>query len=122
MLVDIVNRDLPAIHPVTQVALNAVLAAMQVGVAVLALLSDVSEQGIDVALLAGHLGMHASQGIGGLVVIKLRVLADRHPCRRGVAVLARSFQRSVRVRRWHRRGSHAAIAGAERHRTSHKNR
>lgn len=60
MLVDIVNGDLPAIHPVTQVALSTVLAAMKVGVAVLTLLSDIAEHGIDVALLAGHFGVHAA--------------------------------------------------------------
>jgi len=97
-----VNGNLPTIHAMTDVALRPVLAAVQVGVAILALLANVAEDGIKMAFLAGHVDVHAAERIGRLVVIKLRVLANRHPSSWRMTVLAGSFQGTMRIRRWNR--------------------
>ena len=102
MLIDVVDGDLPAIDPVAQVALGSVLAAVQVGVTILALTAHVGENRIDVALLTGHPGVHASQRVRRLAVIKLGILADWHPGRGRVAILARSLERTVWIPRGHR--------------------
>ncbi len=102
MLIDVVDRNLPAIHAVAEVALGAVFSTVQVCVTILALPADIGEHGIDMAFLAEHLGVHAAQGICRLVVIELGILADGHPGGRRMAILARGFQRTVRVRRRHR--------------------
>src|SRR6266576_2917784 len=102
MLIDVVDRNLPAIDAMTEIALGAVFSTMQVGMTILALPADIAEHRIEMAFLAEHLGMHAAQGIRRLVVIELGILADGHPSRRCVAILARRFQRTVRIRRRHR--------------------
>ncbi len=43
MLVNVMNRDLPPVYPVTEVALRSVFAAMEIGVAVLAVAAYVGE-------------------------------------------------------------------------------
>jgi len=91
MFVDVVNGNLPSIHAMTDVALRSVLTAVQVSMAILTLLADVAEDRIEVAFLAGHLDVHATERISRLVVIKLRVLANWHPGRRRMAVLAGRF-------------------------------
>jgi hypothetical protein len=53
VLVDRVNRDLPAVHSMTKIALCSVTAAMDINMAVLTLLARVSQNGIHVAALAG---------------------------------------------------------------------
>ena len=55
VFVDIVHRHFPAIDVMAQVALRAVAAPVDIGMAVLALLACVCEDGIDVALLARNL-------------------------------------------------------------------
>lgn len=122
MLVEVVNRNLPAIDTMAEIALGAVFSAMQVGMTILALPADIGEHGIDMAFLAEHLRVHAAQGIRRLVVIELGILADGHPRRRRMAILARRFQRTVRVRCRHRRGSHPAVGCAERHLTDQQYR
>lgn len=52
VFVDVVHRHGPAVDVVTQVALGAILASMNVGVAVLALLACVGEDWVDMAFLA----------------------------------------------------------------------
>ena len=70
MFVDVVDRDLPAIGVVTEFALGAVFAAMQVGVAVLALVGGVGKFQIRVAVAASHGGMASTQRKAGLRVIE----------------------------------------------------
>ena len=55
VFVDVVHRHFPAIDVMAQVALRAVAAPVDIGMAVLALLACVCEDGIDVALLARNL-------------------------------------------------------------------
>jgi hypothetical protein len=91
MFVDVVNGNLPSVHAMTDVALRSVLTAVQVSMAILTLLADVAEDRIEVAFLAGHLDVHATERISRLVVIKLRILANWHPGGRRMAVLAGRF-------------------------------
>lgn len=60
VLVDVVDGDLPAIGVVAQLALGAILAAMQIGMAILALVGSVGEIEIRVTVAAGHRGMPAA--------------------------------------------------------------
>jgi hypothetical protein len=79
MLIDVVHRHLPAIDAVAQIAFGSVLAAMDVGMTVLALASDVGEHAINMAFLAEDIHVHTPQWIARLSMIKLGILADRHP-------------------------------------------
>ena len=53
MLIDGMDRDLPATDPMTQLALGSVFPPMQVGMAILAVAAYVGEYQIDVAFPAG---------------------------------------------------------------------
>jgi hypothetical protein len=97
VLVDRMNRHLPAIHSVTQFALRSVLSAMDVGMAVLAALAHITKQRSRVALAAAHFRVHPAKGITRFVVIELRNAADRLPSRRGVALLAGECHRAMRI-------------------------
>jgi len=97
MLIDVVNRNLPAIDAMAQIALGTVFSTVQVCVTILALPADIGEHGIEMAFLAEHLGVHAAQGICRLVVIELGILADGHPGGRRMAILARNVEWSVRT-------------------------
>ena len=68
---------------------------MNIGVAVLATLSDIGEDGFHVTLRTSHGLMHAAQWITGLVVIEFGNGADRLPGTRRVAVLAWDVKVSV---------------------------
>jgi hypothetical protein len=95
MLIDGMDRNLPAIDPMAKLALRSVFPPVKVGMAILAVAAHVAEHRIDVAFLARHFRMHAAQGIPSLVVIKLGLAADRSPCGGGVTLLARNFQRAM---------------------------
>jgi len=79
--VDVSQRNLPPAHSVAEVALRAVLPAMNVGVTILAIAAHVGKHRIGVALLAGNSRVQAAQRITGLAVIKLRLAAYRLPRR-----------------------------------------
>lgn len=70
-------------------AVRSQLPLVDVGVAILAVLSDIGEDWPDVTFGARDRGVHTPEGILGLVVIEFRDGADRPPGIRGVAVLAR---------------------------------
>ncbi|MGA8310871.1 MAG: hypothetical protein WB755_12630 [Terriglobales bacterium] len=95
MLINRMDRDLPAIDPVARVALCPVFSSMKVGMTVLAVAAHVREHGIDVAFLARHSHMHTAQWVASFPVIKLRLAPDRFPRRGGVAVLTRNLHRAV---------------------------
>ena len=97
VLVDLLDRDVPALHVVTLFAIRAHLAFMNVGVAVGAELTYIGEYGLDVALGAFHALVHAAQRIFRCVVIKLGDSADGLPTTQGVAVLTRDAKASVRA-------------------------
>jgi hypothetical protein len=87
--------DLPSSNGVALLAICAQLALVDVGVAILTALSNMSEYGPDVTSGAGDGGVHAAQGIFRLVMIEFRRGADRFPRIRGVAVLASYVQIAV---------------------------
>ena len=68
---------------------------VDVGMAVGATVTHVGEHRLDVTLGAGNALVHATQGIAGLAVIKLRKVANWRPSAIGVAVLAGDIQISV---------------------------
>lgn len=97
MLVDVVHRNCPAVDVVAQIALRAVLSSVNVGVTILALLTRVRENRINVTLLACNLGMHASQRKRSLAVIELRLRTQGKPSLAGMAVFTRDLDRSVGI-------------------------
>ena len=60
VLVDLLHRDLPALHRVALFARGAELTLVDVGVAVCALCADVGENWFDVTLSTSHPFMHAA--------------------------------------------------------------
>jgi hypothetical protein len=95
MLLHIFNRDAPSADGVALLAIRAQLTLVNIGVAVLAALTDVGENHLYVTLDASDAGVHAAQRIARLVVVELRNCPDRLPAIRGVAVLARDGQIAV---------------------------
>ena len=112
------HGDSPSHHRMALLALRAHLAAVNVGVALGALLPDVGKDRLRVALRARHSLVHPAQRIARTVVVELGNVANRLPSAEGVAVLARDGKRSMRTAsvrrrralRWGRR------RGSERHR------
>ena len=79
MLLNLLDRHFPSPDRVALLAIGAQLAPVNIGMAVLAALSDVAEYRLYVTLGALHLLVHAAQRITGLVVIELGNGADRVP-------------------------------------------
>lgn len=97
VIVDLPVRDLPPLNGVALRALRPHFPLMNIGMAVLANLSDVGEHRLGVALRAGHLFMHATKRILGFVVVEFRNRADGSPTRRRVAILAWYGKSTVRT-------------------------
>jgi len=97
VLLDRLIRDIPTGDGVALGAIGPHLTAMNVGVAVRAILPDIGKDRFDVALRAGNFFVHAAKGISRGVVIELRNRANRNPACAGVAVLARNRKRAVRA-------------------------
>jgi hypothetical protein len=70
---------------------------MNVGVAILAALTNIAEDRLYVALRTGHGLMHAAQGISCLVMIELWDRTDWPPRVCGMAVLAWDIQVPMRA-------------------------
>ena len=98
------QRYHPAVHGMAPLALRSHLAAVNVGMAVGALASDVGEHGVAVALHAGHVFVHATQGIARFVVVEFWNAPDRLPSGKRVTVLAGNAEIAVRAVRGRRRG------------------
>ena len=99
VLVDVVDGDLPAIGVVAQLALGAILAAMQIGMAILALVGSVGEIEIGVTVTAGDRGMPAAERKSRLGVIEFDLALDDLPVRGGVAGNARHVEVAMRALR-----------------------
>lgn len=100
MIFDLLHGDLPALNGVTLRTVRAHPSLVHVGMTVLAILSDIRENRLHVALRAVHLFMHTAQRIPGLVVIEFEVRLDRTPSGHLVAVFARDGEpRPVRIAR-----------------------
>ena len=89
--------NIPALNSVALRAVGAHLPPVNVVVAVLAILADVCEDWLGVALQARHFFVHAAKRILGVVVIELRYGPDGTPTRGEVAVLARNGKWPVRA-------------------------
>ena len=97
MLLDLADRDLPSEDSVALLAVCSQLAFVDVGMAILAALSNVGKYGFDVALGASHRRMHTTQRISRLVMVEFRNGAYRLPRIGSVAVLTRYVEISVRA-------------------------
>lgn len=99
MLLNLSNRDLPTTDRVALLAARSQLPLVNVGVTILATLSNIGENRPDVTFSAAHGLMHAAQRVFGLVVIEFWSAADWFPRGRCVAVLARNAQGAVWIMR-----------------------
>ena len=99
VLIDLLDRNLPAADGVAGLASRAHLALVNVGVAVSAFVADVAEDHLGVAGSAGDAFVHAAQRIASLLVIELGHGTDRLPAIDSVAVLARHIEVAVRAPR-----------------------
>ncbi|MFZ0808949.1 MAG: hypothetical protein WAN03_22340 [Candidatus Sulfotelmatobacter sp.] len=79
MFIHGVDGNLPPGHSVAQIALRSISAAMNVGMAILAIAANIREDRMRMTLIACHRGVQAAQRIAGLVVIEFRFFADRLP-------------------------------------------
>jgi len=95
VLLHIFNRDAPSADGVALLAIRAQLTLVNIGVAVLAALTDVGENHLYVTLDASDATVHTAQRIARLVVVELGNCSNRLPAIRGVAVLARDGQIAV---------------------------
>jgi hypothetical protein len=93
----LLGRNIPAFYRVTLFAIRTHLPAMNVCVAIGAILSNIGKDRLYVTLNTEHFFVHAAQRIVRLIVIELRNGADRTPAHRCVAVFARNRQRPVRA-------------------------
>lgn len=97
MLIDVVDRYLPAIGVVAELAFRPVLAPMQIGMAVLAFVGSIGEFEIGMAVPACHRRMAAAQRKPCLRMIKSNLVADYLPICNSVAGFARQLEWTVRI-------------------------
>jgi hypothetical protein len=109
VILQLLHGYVPALHRVALSAVRAHFSLVHIGVAVLAILSRVRENWLDVALRALHFFVHAAQRILRLVVVEFRNRADGAPGGGVVAVFAGDRQSTVRTSGalplWRRRGN-----------------
>ena len=97
MLLDGLHGNLPAKHRMALRAVLAKLRAVNVSMALRAVLPNVGEDGFGVASRAGNFFVHAAKRIASAVVVEFRKGADRSPACVGMAIFAGDGQRSVRT-------------------------
>lgn len=97
VILDLLRSDLPAEDGVALGTIRAHFPPVNVGVAVLAIFANVSEDGFEVALGALHLFVHAAERVFSFAVIEFRDLANGAPARGSVAIFARNIQVAVRA-------------------------
>src|SRR5579864_960858 len=97
VLLNLLHGNLPSSDGVALFTICSQLPPVNIGVAVLAPLSYVREDGFHMALRAGDRRVHAAEGIFRLVMIELRHRPNRPPSIRSVAVLARYTQVPMRA-------------------------
>ena len=92
------HRNLPALDSVAALATGSELAAVQVGMAIRALMPHIGKNLLGVAGDARDIGVHASERITRLgVVIELGTRTDRSPSGCSVAATAGNLQWTVRI-------------------------
>ncbi len=97
MVLHLLDRDLPPANGVALFARRPKLALVDIGVAIGAPASDITEHQLGMALRTGDVLVHAPQRIPGLIVVKFRDAADGPPSAEGVTVLTRDVQGAVRT-------------------------
>ena len=97
VVLDGVDRNLPALDGMAALAIRAKLPPVNVSVTVRAVRTGVLEDQAGVALGARYLLMHASQRIRRMIVIEFRVRTNWFPTCVCMAVLARNRQGTVRI-------------------------
>ena len=114
MIANRVQGNIPSLDRVATLAVGAKLPPMNIRMAIRATCADVFEDQFGVALRAAHLAVHAPQWITRLVVIEIRIGANRPPTGCGVAVLAGNGDRAMRVRDLCLRCSRCLLGAARR--------
>jgi hypothetical protein len=97
VLLNRLHRNLPAQHRVALRAVAAELGAVNVRMAIGAVLANVGENRLGMAACAGHFFVHSTKRVPCGVVIKFRNSTDRGPSGGGVAIFAGDIQWSVRT-------------------------
>jgi hypothetical protein len=97
VIIDLLYGNLPALNSVTLRAVRSHFPLVNIGVTILAILADVGEYGLGVALRAWHLFMHTAERIPGLIVVEFRNCADRPPAQSRMAILTGYGERAVRI-------------------------
>lgn len=91
------QRNLPALYGVAIRTTGAELAAMDIRVAVGALRAYVLEYQAGMTLIASHIRVHSTQRISGQIVIEVRIRSDWFPTGVGVTVGAGSGERAMGI-------------------------
>lgn len=99
VLIDVVDGDLPAIGVVAQFAFSPIFAAMQIGMAILALVGSIGEIEIGMTVAASDSRVPSAQGEAGLRMVELDRVLDHLPIRRRMAVDARRIEFAMRALR-----------------------
>ena len=100
MVADGIDIHQPAVDRVAILAGRAELPAMDISMAISALLTDVSKNFLHVARITCDILVQAAQWILGFaIVVELDSLPDGRPARRGMAVLASDCKRPVWIPR-----------------------
>jgi hypothetical protein len=97
MLLNGLHGNLPTKHCMALRAVLAKLRAVNVSMALRAVLPNVGENRLGVASRAGNFFVHAAKRIASAVVVEFRKGADRRPACVGMAIFAGDGQRSMRT-------------------------
>lgn len=97
VILDLLHGNVPPLNGVTLGAIGTHLPAVNVLVAIHAILAHVGENRLHVTLHTRNLFMHSAQRIFCFVVIKFGNGPDGAPARRGVTVFTRNGQGAVRT-------------------------
>ncbi len=95
MLLNVFDRNLPAVDGMAILALRAHLSAMDVGMALRAFVANVSEDRLHVALRTRDFCVHAAQRVGRFAMVEIRDRPNRLPAQTGMAGLAGNVERAV---------------------------
>ena len=77
VVANLLQRNLPALYRVAALADRSKLPAMNVRVAIRAIAAHLFEDQAQVAFCTGNLSVHAAQRVARVIMIELRVGADR---------------------------------------------
>ena len=97
VLLDLLNRNLPSPNRVAGLAIGSQLPFVNIGMAVLAALSNVAKHRLYVALSAGDRLMHAAQRVARPVVVEFWNGSNRLPPACCMAILTRNSEVPVRT-------------------------